>query len=161
MNLSVAGRNENLESEMKKLEDSLYYSTEENDMDLDVIFNFVKNSYWGSLRTYEEQKIALENSLNFGLFKDGNLIAYSRVMTDMIFFAYLLDVFVIESEQGKGYSKILIDKILNDERLKDIDRWMLATKDAHSLYEKFGFQLVKSPEKLMDKMSERAKIIYE
>ena len=146
---------------MVKIENDLYYSTHEEDMDLNVIFNFVKNSYWGTLRTYEEQKIALENSLNFGLFKDGNLIAYSRVMTDMIFFAYLLDVFVIESEQGKGYSKLLIDKILNDERLKNIDRWMLATKDAHSLYEKFGFQLVKSPEKLMDKMSDRAKIIYE
>jgi len=146
---------------MKKLEDNLYYSTQQEDMDLDVIFNFVKNSYWGTLRTYEEQKIALENSLNFGLFKDGNQIAYSRVMTDMVFFAYLLDVFVVESEQGKGYSKLLMDKILNDERMKDIDRWMLATKDAHSLYEKFGFELVKNPGKLMDKMSDRAKIIYE
>lgn len=146
---------------MIKIDKDLYYSTQQEDMDLDVIFNFVKNSYWGTLRTYEEQKIALENSLNFGLFKDGNQIAYSRVMTDMVFFAYLLDVFVVESEQGKGYSKLLMDKILNDERLKNIDRWMLATKDAHSLYEKFGFELVKSPEKLMDKMSDRAKIIYE
>jgi N-acetylglutamate synthase-like GNAT family acetyltransferase len=146
---------------MIKLQDNLYYSTQQSDMDLDCIFNFIKNSYWGTLRTYEEQKIALEHTLNFGLFKDGSQIAYARVMTDRVFFAYLLDVFVIEKEQGHGYSKILIDKILNDERLKHIDRWMLATKDAHSLYEKFGFELVKSPEKLMDRMSERAKLIYE
>lgn len=130
-------------------------------MDLDLIFDFIKNSYWGKLRTYEEQKIALENTLNFGLFQDGKQIAYARVMTDRVFFAYLLDVFVVQEQQGKGYAKILIDNILNDTRLKDIDRWMLATKDAHSLYEKFGFELVKSPEKLMDRMSERAKLIYE
>lgn len=146
---------------MISLKDNLFYSIEKVDMDLDLIFDFIKNSYWGNLRTYEEQKIALENTLNFGLFKYGKQIAYARVMTDRVFFAYLLDVFVVEEEQGKGYAKILIDKILNDDRIKDVDRWMLATKDAHPLYEKFGFELVKSPEKLMDRLSERAKLIYE
>ena len=146
---------------MIKLEEDIFYSIEQEDMDLNMIYDFIKNSYWGNLRTYEEQKIALENTLNFGLFKNEKQIAYARVMTDRVFFAYLLDVFVIESEQGKGYSKLLIDKILNDDRLKNIDRWMLATKDAHSLYEKFGFESVKSPEKLMDRLSDRAKIIYE
>ena len=146
---------------MIKLQDNLYYSIQQEDMDLDVIFDFIKNSYWGNLRTYEEQKIAVENTLNFGLFKEGKQIAYARVMTDRVFFAYLLDVFVVNEEQGKGYSKILIDKILKDKRIKNIDRWMLGTKDAHTLYEKFGFEKVKSPEKLMDRMSERAKLIYE
>ena len=146
---------------MNKVQEDIFYSTSREDMDLDVIFAFIKNSYWGNLRTFEEQKTAVDYSLNFGLFKHGKQIAYARVMTDRIFFAYLLDVFVIHEEQGKGYSKLLIDKILKDDRLKNIDRWMLATKDAHSLYEKFGFELVKSPEKLMDRLSERAKIIYE
>lgn len=146
---------------MIKIQEDLYYSTRQEEMDLDMIFHFIKNSYWGGLRKYEEQKIALENTLNFGLYKDGKQIAYARVMTDRVFFAYLLDVFVIEEEQGKGYSKILIDKILNDNRIKNVDRWMLATKDAHTLYERFGFERVKSPEKLMDRMSERAKLIYE
>lgn len=146
---------------MNRLGDNIFYSTQREDMDMEVIFTFIKNSYWGSPRTFEEQKTAVDHSLNFGLFKEGKQIAFARVMTDRVFFAYLLDVFVIEEEQGKGYSKILIDKILNDDRIKHIDRWMLATKDAHSLYEKFGFELVKSPEKLMDRLSERAKIIYE
>ena len=146
---------------MIKVKDDIYFSTETKDMDLDMIFDFVKNSYWGSVRTYEEQKIALENSINFGLFKNGKQIAYSRVMTDMIFFAYLLDVFVIDEEQGNGYGKLLMDRILNYPGLKNMDKWMLATRDAHSLYEKFGFEVVKSPEKLMDKMSDRAKEVYE
>lgn len=146
---------------MIKVNDDIYFSANTEDMDLDMIFDFVKNSYWGALRSYEEQKIALENSINFGLFKGGKQIAYSRVMTDMIFFAYLLDVFVVDEEQGNGYGQLLMDKILNYPSLKNIDKWMLATRDAHSLYEKFGFEIVKSPEKLMDRMSDRAKEIYE
>jgi N-acetylglutamate synthase-like GNAT family acetyltransferase len=146
---------------MIRIKDDIFFSSKTEDMNLDVIFTFVKNSYWGTVRTYEEQKIALENSINFGLFKNGKQIAYSRVMTDMVFFAYLLDVFVIDEEQGNGYGQLLMEKILNDPSLKNIDKWMLATRDAHSLYEKFGFEVVKSPEKLMDKMSDRAKEIYE
>ncbi|MEQ6124653.1 GNAT family N-acetyltransferase [Pseudotenacibaculum sp. MALMAid0570] len=146
---------------MIKLQENIYFSSNNKDMDFEMIFNFIKNSYWGESRTYEEQKIAFENTINFGLFKQGNQIAYARVMTDKVFFAYLLDVFVIEEEQGKGYSKLLINEILNESPLKNIDKWMLATKDAHTLYEKFGFNLVKSPEKLMEKLSKRAKLIYE
>lgn len=130
-------------------------------MELEMIYDFIKKSYWGHLRTLEEQKTAMDNSINFGLFYQNKQIAYSRVMTDMVFFAYLLDVFVIESFQGKGYGKLLIEKILNYPNLKNIDKWMLATKDAHELYHQFGFTSVKDPSKLMDKVSARAKKIYE
>lgn len=146
---------------MVEVKDGIFFSSNIEDMDLDGIYDFIKNSYWGNLRSLEEQKIALNNSINFGIFHEQKQIAYARVMTDKVFFAYLLDVFVLDEYQGKGYSKLLIENILNFTELKKIDRWMLATKDAHSLYEKFGFELVKSPEKLMDKLSERAKKIYE
>lgn len=146
---------------MIEIKDSIYFSSDFNDMDLELIYTFIKNSYWGASRTFKEQRIASGNTINFGLFHNERQIAYTRVMTDKVFFAYLLDVFVIEDYQGKGYSKLLIDEILNYPELKAIDKWMLATKDAHTLYEKFGFTALKSPEKLMEKLSERAKIIYE
>ena len=146
---------------MVEVKNGVFFSSEIEDMDFEMIYSFIKASYWGNLRTKEEQRIANDNSINFGLFHNKKQIAYARVMTDKVFFAYLLDVFVIKEYQGKGYSKLLMENILNFHDLKNIDRWMLATKDAHSLYEKFGFELVKSPEKLMDKLSERAKKIYE
>ncbi|MFV9551975.1 GNAT family N-acetyltransferase [Algibacter sp. PT7-4] len=146
---------------MIKLKKDLLFSSNFDDMDLELIFKFIKNSYWGTIRTFDEQKKASENTLNFGLFYNGNQIAYARVMTDKVFFAYLLDVFVVHEHQGKGYSKLLIDKILNFPELKKIDKWMLATKDAHELYKKFNFVAIKSPEKLMEKLSPRAKKIYE
>jgi len=146
---------------MIEIKKDIYFSSDFNDMDLELIYTFIKNSYWGESRTFEEQKIASENTINFGLFHNKKQIAYTRVMTDKVFFAYLLDVFVVEDYQGRGYSKLLIDKIMNFPGLKAIDKWMLATKDAHTLYEKFGFTAIKSPEKLMEKISKRAKIIYE
>ncbi|WP_298536168.1 GNAT family N-acetyltransferase [uncultured Algibacter sp.] len=146
---------------MTEITKGIYLSSNFNDMDLPLIYEFVKNSYWGESRTFKEQKKASKNTINFGLFKNNQQIAYARVMTDKVFFAYLLDVFVIESEQGKGYSKLLIDHILNAPDLKTVDKWMLATKDAHTLYTKFGFTGIKSPEKLMERLSPRAKKIYE
>lgn len=146
---------------MTEIEKDVFFSSETNDMDFKVIYTFIKNTYWGTSRTEEEQKIAMEHTINFGLFKNSQQIAYARVMTDKVFFAYLLDVFVINKEQGQGYSKLLINKILNFPELKAVDKWMLATKDAHELYKKFGFKAIESPEKLMEKLSLRAKEIYE
>lgn len=146
---------------MIKILDDLYFSDDRKDMDLELIFSFLKKTYWGNLRTLEEQKKANENTLNFGLFKNGKQIAFSRIMTDKVFFAYVLDVFVIHDEQGKGYSKILIDYMMKYPELQKIDKWILATKDAHELYEKFGFEKIKKPEMLMEKLSDRAKRIYE
>ena len=146
---------------MIEIKDNIFFSSKIEDMDFDMIYTFIKASYWGNVRTKDEQRIAMDNTINFGLFHDKKQIAYARVMTDKIFFAYLLDVFVIKEFQGQGYSKILMNKILNFVDLKNIDKWMLATKDAHEVYSKFGFTMVKSPEKLMEKLSERAKLIYE
>ncbi|PQJ82493.1 GNAT family N-acetyltransferase [Polaribacter glomeratus] len=146
---------------MNKITDDIYFSDDKKDMDFDVIFKLIKNSYWGNLRTIEEQKIALENTLNFGLFYNNTQIAFARVMTDKVFFAYLLDVIVAENYRGKGLSKLLIAKILNHSDLQKIEKWILATKDAHSLYEKFGFEALKKPEMIMEKLSKRAKLIYE
>lgn len=146
---------------MEEIQKDIFFSTKTEDMDLDAIFKFIKNSYWGKLRTMHEQKIALDNSMNFGLFHNQKQIAYSRVMTDKVFFAYLLDVYVTDEYQGRGFGKLLMEKVLNFPKLRHIDKWMLATKNAHDLYKKFNFEIVKDPSILMDRMSDRAKKIYE
>lgn len=74
-------------------------------------------------------------------------------MTGKMFFAYLLDVFIIEKHQGKRYSNLLIAEILNFTELKLIDKWMSATKDAQNSYKKFELTAIKSPDKLIKKLS--------
>ena len=146
---------------MVEIQKDIYFSTQYEEMNLETIYNFVSNSYWGKSRTYEEQKFAMQNTLNFGLFINGNQIAYTRVMTDKVFFAHLLDFFVLDEYQGKGVGKLLIKSVMSFPIIQHIDKWMLATKDAHGLYAKFGFETIKDPSKLMDKMRERSKKIYE
>ena len=146
---------------MIELQKNIYYSVETKDMDLDTIYNFIKDSYWGTSRTFEEQKTVLHSSINFGLFHNNKQIAYCRVMTDKVFFFFFLDVFVLDEYQGNGYSKLLIDQVLKHKPLVNIHKWMLATKDAHGLYEQFGFHKVKNPAMLMEKMSGTIKKVYE
>lgn len=145
---------------MIEIKEDIFFSSSKDDMDFEMIFAFIKSSYWGNTRTKEEQRMAMDNTINFGIFHHKKQIAYARVMTDNVFFAYLLDVFVIKEYQGRGFSKLLLDKVLNYTVLLNIDKWILATRDAHELYTKFGFTQIKSPEKLMEKLSERAKLIY-
>ncbi len=146
---------------MIEVQKDIFFSSNKKDMDMELIYNFIHNSYWGKTRTFEEQKKAVENTLNFGLFHEGTQIAFTRVMTDFVFFAYILDVFVIKEYQGNGLSKLLMNQILEHEPIKNVDKWILATRDAHGLYSKFGFESLKNPDMIMEKMSERAKKIYE
>ena len=63
-----------------------------------------------------------------------------------------MDVFILEEYRGKGISKFLLKRILEDDRFKSVKKWMLATKDAHPLYSKIGFEKIKKPDRLMEKV---------
>ncbi|WP_347349402.1 GNAT family N-acetyltransferase [Flavobacterium sp. EDS] len=100
----------------------------------------------------EEVQITIDHSFCFGIFLDNKQIGFARVITDYVVFAYVMDVFITEEHRGKGYSSILIERMINEPALKDVKIWRLATTDAHFLYNKFGFTALKSPEKMMEKV---------
>lgn len=126
-------------------------STKKSDLDIPFINDFISNSYWGRGRTIQETKICVENSLNFGMYSDGKQIGYARVVTDFAIFAYILDVFIIENERGKGFSIQIMNEIMNHTQLKNVKTWKLATSDAHGLYKKYGFNSIGKPENLMER----------
>lgn len=80
-------------------------------------------------------------------------IGFARVVTDYIRFAYLADVFVLEEHRGHGLGRWLVECVLDHPDLRDVRKWMLATRDAHSLYERLGFAEVGEPEWLMERRS--------
>lgn len=125
-------------------------STDKSKLDLKIIHNFISNSYWAKNRSLKTMKKAIDNSLCFGVYYGKKQVGFARVITDFTTFAYLADVFIIEEFRGKGLSKWLMNVILNYDSLKNLKRWFLATKDAHGLYEKFGFTKLKEPDKLME-----------
>ncbi len=132
-------------------------STDRNRLQIDAIHKFLaEESYWAKERTPEQTNKAIENSLPFGIYKDGNQIGFARVVTDYATFAYIGDVFILEEFRGKGLSKWLLDIIVSHPELQNFRRWILATKDAHSLYEKFGFTKLKFPIRWMEKTAPKA-----
>jgi ribosomal protein S18 acetylase RimI-like enzyme len=128
----------------------IYVTAREDLMDLEFIYEGLKNTYWAGIITKENCIGRIRNSLSFGVFIHGKQIGFARVITDYFSFAYLADVFVDENHRGRGYSKLLMEYILNYPELTGI-KWLLATKDAHELYKKYGFTQIENPERFMGK----------
>jgi len=127
-------------------------STDDALLDLPIIHDFIANrSYWGQGRKLETVQRALDNSLNFGLYKSDQQIGFARVVTDLATFAWIADVFILEAHRGQGLSKWLMETILAHPELQQFRRWVLATKDAQELYRQFGFTELKRPERWMER----------
>lgn len=132
-------------------------STDRNRLRIDAIHKFLaEESYWATERTREQTETAIKNSLPFGVYRGENLIGFARVVTDYATFAYLGDVFILEEFRGRGLSLWLMETIINHPDLQNFRRWILATRDAHSLYEKFGFAALRFPERWMEKTAPNA-----
>jgi len=132
-------------------------STDRNRLQLDVIHKYLsEESYWATERTREQTERAIKNSLPFGAYKGENLIGFARVVTDYATFAYLGDVFILPKFQSGGLGKFLMKTIVEHPELQDFRRWILATKDAHTLYEKFGFSALRHPARWMEKCAANA-----
>jgi len=132
-------------------------STDRNRLQIDQIHKFLsEESYWAKERTREQTETAIKNSLPFGMYKGENQIGFARVVTDYATFAYLGDVFILEDFRGKGLSKWLMATILEHPDLQGFRRWILATADAHGLYEQFGFSGLKFPTRWMEKTAPNA-----
>src|SRR4029077_15794405 len=93
---------------------------------------------------------SLENSLCFGVYGGGEKEGFSRAISEYAHYAYIGDVFVLESYRGHGLGKWLMECIMGHPRLQGLRRWGLATMDAHGLYRKFGFTPLKTPERFME-----------
>ena len=132
-------------------------STDPNRLQIEAIYKFLsEESYWAQNRTKEQTETAIKNSLPFGVYKGENQIGFARVVTDYATFAYLGDVYILEEFRGQGLSKWLMETITGHPELQGFRRWVLATKDAHTLYEKYGFTPLKYPERWMEKAAPNA-----
>jgi GNAT superfamily N-acetyltransferase len=126
-------------------------STDKSRLDLDIIHRFLSEiSYWAKDRTFDQTKTAIENSICFGVYDSERQIGFARVVTDRSTFAYLGDVFILEEFRGRGLGKWLMETIISHPELQGLRRWVLATRDAHGLYEQFGFSRLKFPDRWME-----------
>ncbi len=124
-------------------------STDCSKLDVQAIHAFLTESYWAKNIPFETVERSIENSLCFGVYDGDRQVGFARVITDYTTFAYIADVFILESHRGMGLSKWLMECIIKDPELQGLRRWLLATRDAHGLYRQIGFTELKAPERWM------------
>jgi len=126
-------------------------STEPGRLDLAKLHRWLStDAYWAIGRSRETVAAAVRNSVNFGAYRDGVMVAFARLVTDDATFAWLCDVYVDPAERGRGLGRRLVAAARDHARERGLRRIMLATDDAHGLYAEFGFRPLAEPWKWME-----------
>ncbi len=126
-------------------------STDPEKIDVQIVHDFLCNhSYWAKGISLEKVMRFMQYSLCFGVYIDEDVvtkqIGFARVIGDFTTFAYIADVFILEAYRGLGLGKWLVESILSHPELQNLRRWTLNTRDAHTLYTRFGFEQNPNPE---------------
>jgi GNAT superfamily N-acetyltransferase len=129
---------------------NIVVTTDRSRLDLDVIHGFLTSSYWARGVPREIVARSMANSLCFGAFDGDRQVGFARVISDRATFAYICDVFALESHRGNGVGKTLMAAIMSHPELQGLRRRTLFTRDAHGLYRQFGFGAPRHPERLME-----------
>lgn len=133
------------------LNKSIFTSTDKALLDVVSIHHYISTqSYWGAGRTLQDVKTSIDHSMCFGVYSGTQQVAFARVVTDTVTFAYLQDVLVFPIYQKSGYSKVLLNSIFDHPQLQTVN-WLLRTADAQGLYAKYGFSSQEATTNLMSK----------
>jgi GNAT superfamily N-acetyltransferase len=124
----------------RRREDGYLVTTDPERVDLDVVWTFLRESYWSPGIERDVVARAIAHSIPFSLWApEGGQAGFARVVTDRTRFAWLADVFVLKAHRGRGLGVWLVDTVVSHPDLAGL-RIVLATADAHGLYERFGFR---------------------
>ncbi len=108
-------------------------------VDVDVVHAYLTTSYWAQGRTRETVTALIAHAARvIGVYRDDAMIGFCRIESDEVTYAFLLDVFVLEGHRGEGLGVELVREAVELGPHADLP-WQLATRDAHELYERFGF----------------------
>ncbi len=126
------------------MKDNCYISTDKKLLSVTKIHKYLSTvSYWGRQRSFEQVETIIANSLCFGMYSSANVqIGFARMVTDGVVFGNLMDVIIFEPHQGKGYGKELLSFIMDHQLVRNLKTLALKTKDAHGMYEKYGFKRI-------------------
>jgi GNAT superfamily N-acetyltransferase len=114
-------------------------STAPEDVQLDIVYPWLRDCYWSRGVRREVVERAFANSMVVGAYRAGRQIGVARVVTDRATFAWLCDVFVDPAARGEGIATAMVRTMLQHPELATLRRWSLGTRDAHAVYSRLGF----------------------
>jgi GNAT superfamily N-acetyltransferase len=115
-------------------------------LDLDRICRWLGESYWAADRDRATIARSIENSQTYGLYTPGDAqIGLCRVTTDLATFAWIGDVVIDPEWRGRGLGSWLVASVVERLQAHGVPRFLLATRDAHGVYERLGFTALEVP----------------
>lgn len=121
-------------------------------LDIALIHRFLsEESTWARRIPLSTVEKSIRNSWCFGAYEKGSQVGFARLVTDRATYAYLCDVFILNTHRRKGISRLLLDAILSHPEVQGLRRFNLATTSASGLYQKFGWKLLAMPEIHMER----------
>jgi GNAT superfamily N-acetyltransferase len=130
-------------------------------IDVDVVHGYLRTSYWSPGIPRDVVRKAIEGSLCVGVYAaDGTQVGFARAVTDRATFAWIADVFVLDEYRGHGLGRFVVSTLLEHPALRGLRRTMLATADAHTLYESYGFTPLDKPDVFLH-IARDPKVLYQ
>jgi len=127
-------------------------STDPARVDIETVHRYLSNdSYWAQGRSYDVMARALANTaLMIGAYDTaGDQVGFARMVTDLATYAWLCDVFVLPEARSIGLGAAMVGAIVEHPDVADVGLQFLATRDAHDLYARYGYQVIETPKKFM------------
>ena len=138
-------------------EDGYEIDTTAGRLDLDLVTRWLAtDAYWALGRPADVIARSVANSISFGVYApgadtdDGGQVAFARVVTDHATFAWLCDVYVAPESRGLGLGTWLARTVVAHLHELGVRRLILATRDAHTVYEQAGFLPLAAPDRWME-----------
>jgi GNAT superfamily N-acetyltransferase len=128
------------------------YRLRDDGLDVDLIHRWLAgDSYWAAGRARETVARSLGHSYCLGAFTDdGRQVGVARAVTDWATFAWIADVYIDREHRGRGLGRWLVGELRDRLEAAGVNRLVLATNDAHGVYEVLGFAPLARPERFME-----------
>jgi GNAT superfamily N-acetyltransferase len=115
-------------------------STDARELQLDLVYPWLRASYWSPNIRRDVVERAFANSLVAGAYDpNGSQLGVARAVTDRATFAWLCDVYVSPGARGQGIARAMVEALMQHPELTTLRRWLLGTRDAHAVYAPLGF----------------------
>lgn len=134
---------------MQRFKEGFVINTDPCLLDIRTIHDFLRTTYWAADRTLEEIRESVGNSICFGVYLEDRQIGFARVVSDHVSVSWLGDVFILPEFQGRGLGKWLMACVVSHPAVSRT-RCILGTRDAHGLYEKYGFERIELMRRVPD-----------